>query len=60
MYTPVNPSFTLQKSGSRGSKLYKYVFVMSKSKNVLRLIHCIKYQGYNIRFTKFAKIVVLG
>ena len=28
MYTLVNPSFTIQKWGSRGSKLYWYVFVM--------------------------------
>ena len=28
MYTPVNPSFTIQKWGLRGSKLYRYVFVM--------------------------------
>ena len=28
MYTPVNPSFTIQKRGLRGSKLYRRVFVM--------------------------------
>ena len=28
MYTPVNPSFTIQKWGLMGSKLYRYVFVM--------------------------------
>ena len=28
MYTPVNPSFTKRKWGLRGSKLYRYVFVM--------------------------------
>ena len=28
MYTPVNPSFTVYKLGLRGSKLYRYVFVM--------------------------------
>ena len=28
MYTPVNPSFTIYKWGLRGSKLYRYVFVM--------------------------------
>ena len=28
MYTPVNPSFTIQKWGLRGSKLYRHVFVM--------------------------------
>ena len=28
MYTPVNPSFTIQKWGFRGSKLYRRVFVM--------------------------------
>ena len=29
MYTPVNLSFTILKWGLRGSKLYRYVFVMS-------------------------------
>ena len=28
MYTPVNPTFTIQKWGLKGSKLYRYVFVM--------------------------------
>ena len=28
MYTPVNPSFTIQKWGLRGSKLYRCVFVV--------------------------------
>ena len=28
MYTPVNPSFTIQKWGLRGPKLYRYIFVM--------------------------------
>ena len=32
MYTPVNLSFTIQKWGLRGSKLYRYVFVMCSSK----------------------------
>ena len=31
MYTPVNPSFTTEKWGLRGSKLYKYVSVMAQS-----------------------------
>ena len=31
MYTPVNPSFTIWKWGLRGSKLYRYVFVMTMS-----------------------------
>ena len=30
MYTPVNPSSTIQKGGLRRSKLYRYVFVMTK------------------------------
>ena len=30
MYTPVNPSFTIQKWGLRGSKLYRRVFVMQQ------------------------------
>ena len=29
MYTPVNPSFTIEKWGLRGSKLYRHVFVMA-------------------------------
>ena len=29
MYTPVNPSFTIYQWGLRGSKLYRYVFVMT-------------------------------
>ena len=29
MYTPVNPSFTIQKWGLRGSVLYRRVFVMT-------------------------------
>ena len=28
MYTPVNPSFTIQKWGLRGSELYRRVFVV--------------------------------
>ena len=28
VYTPVNPSFSIQKWGLRGSKLYRRVFVM--------------------------------
>ena len=28
IYTPVNPSFAIKKWGLRGSKLYRYVFVM--------------------------------
>ena len=28
MYTPVNPRFTIEKWGLRGSKLYRHVFVM--------------------------------
>ena len=28
MYTPVNPSFTIEKWGLRGSTLYRHVFVM--------------------------------
>ena len=31
MSTPVNPSFTIYKWGLRGSKLYRYVFVMEGS-----------------------------
>ena len=28
MYTPVNPSFAIKKWGLKGSKLYRWVFVM--------------------------------
>ena len=31
MYTPVNPRFTIEKWGLRGSKLFRRVFVTSKS-----------------------------
>ena len=34
MYTPVNPSFTRQKWGLRGSNLYKHVFVMGTLSDV--------------------------
>ena len=34
MYTPVNPSFAIYKGGLRGSKLYRYVFVMQRKKRV--------------------------
>ena len=27
MYTPLNPSFTIQKWGLRGSKIYRYMYV---------------------------------
>ena len=37
MYTPLNPSFTIQKWGLRGSKLYRYVFVMNGLINLKRL-----------------------
>ena len=30
MYTPLNPSFTIEKWGLRGSKLYRHVFVMNE------------------------------
>ena len=49
MYIPVNPSFTIQKRGLRGSKLYRYVFVMAyyvmAAKCGIRLVrvkHCFK------------------
>ena len=32
VYTPINPSFTIWKWGLRGSKLYRYVFVMKNKK----------------------------
>ena len=36
MYTPVNPSFTILKWALRGSKLYRYVFVMVKKSETER------------------------
>ena len=44
MYTPVNPSFTIQKWGLRGSKLYRYVFVMP-----LHIFFDIAYEGKVIK-----------
>ena len=35
MYTPVNPSFTIQKWGLKGTKLYRCVFMIHKKLNVL-------------------------
>ena len=35
MYTPINPSFTVQKWGLRGSKLYRRIFVMGQISNLL-------------------------
>ena len=41
MYTPVNPSFTIKKWGLRGSKLYRYVFVMTwTARTLIRLRTC--------------------
>ena len=45
MYTPVNPSFTISKWGSRGSKLYSHVFVMSETR-----------QSFKGDLTKFCEI----
>ena len=39
MYTPVNPSFTIEKWGLRGSKLYRHVFVMAFG--FLRMMKCL-------------------
>ena len=41
MYTPVNPSFTIQKWGLRGSKLYRYVFVTVLSRFTVRHFSCL-------------------
>ena len=37
MYTPVNPSFTVQKWGLRGAKLYRHVFVMPDGLTLFQL-----------------------
>ena len=39
MYTSVNPSFTIEKWGSRGSKLKWYVFVMAFLSDLLSYCH---------------------
>ena len=40
MYTPVNPSFTIQNWGLRGSELYRHVFL------VFVLVGFVYYFGY--------------
>ena len=45
MYTPVNPSFTILKWGLRGSKLYRYVFVMTTQVNGPRSL---SYMCFNV------------
>ena len=40
MYTPVNSSFTRQKWGLRGSKLYRHVFVMDQVTNYTHCLWC--------------------
>ena len=47
MYTPVNPSFTIEKWGLRGSKLYRRVFVMVWADG--EAIYCVHVQ-INISF----------
>ena len=42
MYTPVNPSFTIQKWGLRGSVLYRYVFVMCNPMHTHNMWSCRK------------------
>ena len=44
MYTRVNPSFTIQKWGLRGSTLYRYVFMMNLFDNPLKKTK--KYHDY--------------
>ena len=47
MYTPVNPSFTIEKWVLRGSKLYRHVFAM-----VIRKIHKVPFRcAYRSSFT---------
>ena len=36
MYTPVNPRFTIQKWGLRGSKLYRHVYVIGTAVHLSR------------------------
>ena len=45
MYTPVNPSFTIQKWGLKGSKLYRRVFVMPSKCSV----HLFKIASLSVR-----------
>ena len=49
MYTPVNPSFSIQKLGLRGSKLNRHVFVM---KRVTKYKYAIKI-SYFEEFTRY-------
>ena len=45
MYTPVHPSFTIQKWGVRGYSLHGLVFVMGTEKNICPSCHSLKAQG---------------
>ena len=49
MYTPVNPSFTIQKWGLSGSKYYRHVFVMFVTKNKKTNVYPCKPQIYYIK-----------
>ena len=55
MFTPVNPSFTIKKWGSRGSTLYRHVLVMQRTSSSASC-H-IKGNGYTLRGRKFVKFV---
>ena len=55
MYTPVNPSFTTYKWGLRGSKLYKYVFVIEGGYSAAVLpCSCVSCFIYGVVFSLFA------
>ena len=45
MYTPVNPSFTIEKWGLRGSKSYRHVFVMRFRILYLLTLHALERCG---------------
>ena len=50
MCTPVNPSFTIQKWGLRGSKIYRHVFVMlmRTAKTLIRLGGCRGWSDFSL------------
>ena len=54
MHTPVNPSFTIQKWGLRGSKLHMHVFVMNYSGLARKVI----YEGILFHLCYFVLVFV--
>ena len=50
IYTPINTSFTIQKWGLRGSKLYRHVFVINRGIHIFLFLFLDKniYCGYSL------------